>query len=124
MTIFSIIILNKHAGMIYTKDFSTDKVRTEVERVLTYPLDIKIDDNGYVRFGARDGIRIGHSILGVNGQPVTKDKNNKLKFDNKGFSEDVIEFLKISTNYPVNLKFGKPPLTLNDKFVLTGRFFG
>lgn len=110
--------------MIYTKDFSTDKVRTEVERVLTYPLDIKIDDNGCVRFGARDGIRVGHTILGVNGQPVAKDKNNKLKFDNKGTPEDVLEFLKSSTNYPVSLKFGKPPLTLNEKFVLTGRFFG
>ena len=124
MTIYSIFILNKNAGMIYTKDFSTDKVRNEVERVLTFPLDIKIDDNGYVKFGARDGIKVGHSLLAINGQAVTKDKNNKLKFDNKGVSTEVFEFLKNSENFPAHLKFGKPPLTLNEKFVLTGRFFG
>jgi hypothetical protein len=122
--IYHIFILNKHAGMIYTKDFSSDKVRTEVERVLTYPLDIKIDDNGYVRFGARDGIRIGHTLMGINGQAVLKDKNNKIKIDNKGVLEDVFEFLNNPSNYPVQLRFGRPPLTINDKFVSTGRFFG
>lgn len=123
MTIYSLYILNKHAGMIYTKDFNS--YRAEIERVLTYPLDIKLDENGLVKFGARDGIRIGHTLMAVNGQTVIKDKiNGKLKVEKQGVLEDVFEYLNNQSNFPVQLRFGKPPLSINDKIVLTGRFFG
>jgi hypothetical protein len=124
MTVYSLFILNKNAGMIYTKDLNQEKQRnTEIERNFSYPLDLKIDENGIVRFGARDGIRIGQQLLAIGGQTVFKDRiDNKLK--QKGSNEDVFDYLGNPSNYPVQLRFGRLPLSTNDKIVLTGRFFG
>ncbi len=124
MTIHSFFIMNKNAGMVYSKDFAT--MRIESEMSFDYPLDIIIDRLGNVKFGARDSIKIGHSLISVNGNSVYSDKldKNKLKMENQGNVDDVIEYLQIKENFPVKLKFGKKALTTNDKLVLTGRFFG
>ncbi len=116
--------MNKNAGMVYSKDFAT--MRIESEMSFDYPLDIIIDRLGNVKFGARDSIKIGHSLISVNGNSVYSDKldKNKLKMENQGNVDDVIEYLQIKENFPVKLKFGKKALTTNDKLVLTGRFFG
>lgn len=67
--------------------------------------------------------------MAVNGNKVFFDKmdKNRLKIDDPKSTTgalDVFEFLDNPDNYPVQLKFGKPQLTTNDKLVLTGRFFG
>lgn len=124
MPIYSFYILNKNAGMVYARDYAT--VKNEVERMFTYPLEIKLDKFGCVKFGAKDQVKVGHSLMAVNNQKVYFDKMDKNRFkieDMKGAS-DLFEYLENQTNYPVQLKFGKPPLTTNDKLVLTGRFFG
>jgi len=110
--------------MVFSKDYAS--ARSEVEKTFNYPLDIKLDQNGCVKFGARDQIKIGHSLLSVNGQAVYLDKmdKNKLKVDDLKGAEDLLEFLKIESNFPCLLKFGKQVLNTNDKLVLTGRFFG
>ena len=124
MTIYSFFIMNKNAGMVYSKDFAT--LRNESELSFDYPLDIVIDKLGNVKFGARDTVKIGHSLISINGNSVYSDKmdKNKLKMDSQGNTEDVIEYLKVKENFPLKLKFGKKSLTTNDKLVLTGRFFG
>ncbi len=116
--------MNKNAGMVYSKDFSTMRIESELS--FDFPLDIIIDSLGNVKFGARDSIKIGHSLISVNGNNVYSDKldKNKLKMENQGNIDDVIEFLQNKENFPVKLKFGKKALTTNDKLVLTGRFFG
>ena len=127
MPIFTLFILNKNAGMIYSRDLASAVVKHEFERSYSYPLEVKLEKSGAVKFGARDPIKIGHSLLSVNGQAAYLDKNdsNRLKFegDMKGYA-DVHEFLADAANYPCTLKFGKQPLKTNDKLVLTGRFFG
>ncbi len=111
--------------MIYTKDFNQEKQRTEIDRTFGFPLDLKIDENGFVRFGARDSIRIGHQLLAIGGQAVFKDRiDNQLKFSKSGKNEEVFEYLNNQANYPVQLRFGRQQLSTNDKIVLTGRFFG
>lgn len=128
MPIYSFYILNKNAGMVYARDYAV--VKNEVDRMFNYPLEIKIDKFGCVRFGASKdhNVKVGHTLMAVNGQKVFYDKldKNKLKIDDQkgGTAIDVLEFLENAENYPVQLKFGKPQLTTNDKLVLTGRFFG
>ncbi|CAF1034304.1 unnamed protein product [Brachionus calyciflorus] len=122
MAIFSFFILNKNAGMVYSKDYTNIKI--ESDRMYTYPLEIKLDKLGTVKFGARDPIKIGHTLISVNGQEVTLDKMDKNRLIIKETKADVFEYLENQANYPVQLKFGKPLLTTNDKLVLTGRFFG
>ena len=124
MPIYSFFIMNKNAGMVYTKDFAT--VRNESEKTFTYPLEVKLDKFGSVKFGARDPVKVGHTLMAINGQPVYLDKmdKNKLKIEELKGAKDVLEFLDNAANYPLTLKFGKPALNTNDKLVLTGRFFG
>ena len=85
-----------------------------------------LDNFGNVKFGARDSIRIGHTLISVNGKNVFSDKmdSNTLKIGTEAESVNVMSYLSNKDNFPVKLKFGKKALTTNDKLVLTGRFFG
>ena len=104
-----------------------------------------------VAFGERDGVRIGHALLAVNGQPLTYkgprshiyslfDRQRyaiKLQFMNTFIGElppwtsavhgcnfpvgqelpdgrDVFDVLAEKTNFPLNLKFGRPKITTNE----------
>jgi hypothetical protein len=124
MPIFSFFILNKNAGMIYSRDYSI--VKNEFERSYAYPLELKLDKTGTVKFGAKDPVRIGHTLIAVNGQQVFLDKtdNNKLKIDDLKGASDLFEYFENPANFPCVLKLGKQQLRTNDKLVLTGRFFG
>ena len=124
MPINMFFIMNKNAGMVYAKDLTS--MRNEFEKSFTYPLEVKLDKYGCVKFGARDPLRLGHNLLAVNGQAVFLDKQdqNKLKIEDLRGAADVLEYLGEASNFPVQLKFGKAPLSTNDKLVLTGRFFG
>ncbi|RNA44481.1 trafficking particle complex subunit 4 [Brachionus plicatilis] len=124
MAIYSFFILNKNAGMVYSREFTNVKI--ESEKVYNYPLEVKLDKLGCIKFGARDPVKVGHVLISVNGQDVYFDKmdKNRLKMKDMKGAEDVFEYLNNVANYPVQLKFGRAPLTTNDKLVLTGRFFG
>jgi len=41
----------------------------------------------------------------------------------EGSSQDLFEMLKDSSNYPLNLKFGRPKITTNEKIVLASIFY-
>jgi len=54
-------------------------------------------------------------LLAINGVPVS---GRKLE-DGK----DAIEMLDDATNYPLNLKFGRPKMTINEKIFLASMFY-
>merc|ERR1719270_3283319 len=61
-----------------------------------------------VVFGERDGIKIGHSLLAVNGNKV-RIESGKAVLENDG--KDVFEIINDKDSYPLNLKFGRPTMT-------------
>lgn len=112
MTIFSIYIINKAGSLIYHYD-CPNVSRPAVEKTFSYPLELVLkvfDEKVVVAFGERDGIKVGHAVLGINGVPAEgrclKDKR------------DIIEVLATESNYPINIKFGRPHLTTNERIML------
>ncbi|XP_018421656.1 PREDICTED: trafficking protein particle complex subunit 4 isoform X3 [Nanorana parkeri] len=71
MAIFSVYVVNKAGGLIYQLDNQTP--RSETEKTFSYPLDFVLkvhDERVLVSFGQRDSIRVGHSVLSINGIDV------------------------------------------------------
>merc|ERR1719270_2838613 len=73
-----------------------------------------------VVFGERDGIKIGHSLLAVNGNKV-RIESGKAVLENDG--KEVFEIINNKDSYPLNLKFGRPTMTTNDEIVLASMFY-
>lgn len=127
MTIHSFYIINKSAGLIYTRDFTQSSEQkqyiVEIDKEFDYPFNIKIDKYGCVILGSNDGtIRIGHLLLSINNELVFNDRiSKKLRTDK---INDIEDHIKNKENYPLKLKFGKNALSANDKLSLMGRFFG
>ncbi|XP_036179969.1 trafficking protein particle complex subunit 4 isoform X3 [Myotis myotis] len=115
MAIFSVYVVNKAGGLIYHLDSYAP--RAEAEKTFSYPLDLLLklhDERVLVAFGQRDGIRVGHAVLAING----KDVNGKYTADGK----EVLEYLGNPANYPVSVRFGRPRLTSNEKLMLASMF--
>ncbi|KAM5246714.1 trafficking protein particle complex subunit 4 isoform 3-T3 [Ctenodactylus gundi] len=98
MAIFSVYVVNKAGGLIYQLDSYAP--RSEAEKTFSYPLDLLLklhDDRVLVAFGQRDGIRVGHAVLAINGMDV----NGKLTADGKELSPEQgssgIEMLETDT---------------------------
>nr|KAF6439342.1 trafficking protein particle complex 4 [Molossus molossus] len=71
MAIFSVYVVNKAGGLIYQLDSYAP--RAEAEKTFSYPLDLLLklhDERVLVAFGQRDGIRVGHAVLAINGMDV------------------------------------------------------
>nr|KAF6275134.1 trafficking protein particle complex 4 [Pipistrellus kuhlii] len=93
MAIFSVYVVNKAGGLIYQLDSYAP--RAEAEKTFSYPLDLLLklhDERVLVAFGQRDGIRVGHAVLAING----KDVNGKYTADGKEGSSG-IEMLETDT---------------------------
>ncbi|XP_054164535.1 trafficking protein particle complex subunit 4-like [Oppia nitens] len=115
--IYSVYIISRSGGLIFNYDCEHNFVSSEVEKTFGYPLDIKLDyvhQKLAVTFGQRDGIRVGYALLAINGQPLSGRK-----MDDKDVMDDI---LANEENYPINLKFGLPRLTTNEKIVLSSMF--
>ncbi|XP_006642231.1 trafficking protein particle complex subunit 4 [Lepisosteus oculatus] len=115
MAIFSVYVVNKAGGLIYQYDNYVP--RAEAEKTFSYPLDLVLkthDERVIVSFGQRDGIRVGHAVLSVNGVDV----NGRYTADGK----EIIEYLKDPSSYPVSIRFGKPRLSSNEKLMLASMF--
>ncbi|XP_014018340.1 trafficking protein particle complex subunit 4 [Salmo salar] len=115
MVIFSVYVVNKAGGLIYQYDNYVP--RAEAEKTFSYPLDLVLkihDEKVVVSFGQRDGIRVGHALLSINGLDV----NGKFTADGK----EIIEYLKDSTNYPLSIRFGRARLSSNEKLMLASMF--
>lgn len=115
MTIFSAYIINKAGGLIYQSDYANQ--RCELEKTFGFPLPLALktaDERLAVSFGQRDGIRVGHVLMAING----RDVNGRRTAD----GADILEFLADQRNFPVNLKFGRPPLRTNEKLMMASMF--
>jgi len=128
MGIYNIFIVSKSGGLIYHYDHNIPQ--RETEKTFSYPLDIKLELDGKrvtVVFGERDGIKIGHTLLSINGTPVvvsdarkgTEAKATLEQPDNR----EVFEIINNKNNYPLNLKFGRPRITTNEKIILASTFY-
>lgn len=116
MTIFSVYIVNRAGGLIFQLDHS--QPRTEVEKTFSYPLELTLkiyDERVVVAFGQRDGIKVGHTVLGINGEVV---RGRQLEASGK----DVLEMIADSDNYPIAIKFGRPKLSTNERIMLASMF--
>lgn len=123
MGIYNVFIVSKSGGLIYHYDHSTPV--SETEKTFSFPLDIKLEmehKRVAVVFGERDGIRIGHSLLAINGTNVTIT-NGKAVLENDKDGADVFQIINDKENYPLNLKFGRPKVTTNEKIVLASMFY-
>jgi len=122
--IFNIFIVSKSGGLIYHYDHNVPP--RETEKTFSFPLDIKLEMEHKriaVVFGERDGIKIGHSLLAVNGTKV-KVENGKALIENEGNDgKDVFEIINDKDSYPLNLKFGRPTMTTNEEIVLASMFY-
>ncbi|GAB1605977.1 trafficking protein particle complex subunit 4-like [Argonauta hians] len=115
MAVLSVYIINKAGGLIYQYDQNSN--RPEIEKTFGYPLDIVLkvhDDKVVVSFGERDGVKVGHTVLGINGIPA---EGRYLKD-----GQDILELLACEKNYPINIKFGRPKLTTNERIMLASMF--
>ncbi|KAI1309457.1 Trafficking protein particle complex subunit 4 [Halotydeus destructor] len=115
MVVFNVYIISKSGGLIYSHDHTPGG--TEIEKTFSYPLDLKleyINQRVAVTFGQRDGVRVGYSILAINGEPVTGRK--------VGDRDVLDDILANESNYPLAIKLGIPRLSANEKIVLASMF--
>uniref|UniRef100_A0A8P4KS86 Trafficking protein particle complex subunit n=1 Tax=Dicentrarchus labrax TaxID=13489 RepID=A0A8P4KS86_DICLA len=115
MVIFSVYVVNKAGGLIYQYDNYVP--RAEAEKTFSYPLDLVLkhhDEKVVVSFGQRDGIRVGHAVLSINGVDVIGK--------NTADGKDTLEYLKDAANYPVSIRFGRARLSSNEKLMLASMF--
>ncbi|XP_077162749.1 trafficking protein particle complex subunit 4 isoform X1 [Paroedura picta] len=115
MAIFSVYVVNKAGGLIYQLDHYAP--RAESERSFSFPLELVLrphDERVLVAFGQRDGVRVGHAVLAINGLEV----NGRLTADGR----DVLDFLGDAANFPVSVRFGRPRLSSNEKLMLASMF--
>uniref|UniRef100_A0A7M4EH01 Trafficking protein particle complex subunit n=1 Tax=Crocodylus porosus TaxID=8502 RepID=A0A7M4EH01_CROPO len=115
MAIFSVYVVNKAGGLVYQLDHYAP--RAEAEKTFGFPLDLALkvhDERVVVAFGQRDGIRVGHAVLAINGADVSG------RFTADG--RDVLELLSNPAHYPVSIRFGRPRLSSNEKLMLASMF--
>eukprot|EP00092_Neocalanus_flemingeri_P023444 GFUD01025421.1.p1 GENE.GFUD01025421.1~~GFUD01025421.1.p1 ORF type:complete len:216 (-),score=59.83 GFUD01025421.1:92-739(-) len=116
MGVFYIFIVSKSGGLIFNYDHAVPT--TEHEKTYSFPLEIQLkfeNKRVIVAFGERDGVCIGHALLAVNGQPLT--------YKELPDGRDVFDVLADKSNFPLNLKFGRPKITTNEKIVLASMFY-
>jgi len=116
MGVFYVFIVSKSGGLIFNYDHKVPAVETE--KTFSYPLDIQLkfeNNRVVVAFGERDGVSIGHALLSVNGQQVT--------YKELPDGRDVFDVIADKANFPLNLKFGRPKITTNEKIVLASMFY-
>jgi len=114
--IYHVFIVSKAGGLIFNYDHKIPE--TENEKTYSFPLDIQLkfeNKRVQVAFGERDGVCIGHVLLAVNGQEV--------KYKELPDGRDVLLLLQDKANFPLNLKFGRPTITTNEKIVLASIFY-
>lgn len=116
MPVYNIFIINRAGSLIYDYD-NTSSGRLEIEKTFSFPIDFMfevIDSRVTVVFGERDGIRPGHIILSINGEACNGARTAN--------GEDVLTLLSNPEVYPINIRFGRPPLTTNEKIILASMF--
>jgi len=119
MAIYGIYIINRAGGLIYQYDHNTPKIETE--KTFSFPLELVLkifNEKVIVAFGQRDGIKVGHTVLAINGVSVdgryVKEENCEPR--------EILDVVSREENYPLSIRFGRPPLSTNEKIMLAGMF--
>lgn len=115
MTIFSCFVVNKAGGLIFQYDHHKETV--EMEKTFSYPLDLKLEaqsDGICVVFGQRDGIKVGHVVLAVNGKAAQGARLED--------GTDILKVIEDEENFPISIKFGQPRLSSNQKIMMASMF--
>jgi len=113
--IYSVYIINKAGGLIYQHDHSNAK--NDIEKTFGYPFGLvlkEMDDKLVVSFGEQDGVKVGHTLLAVNGESLVGRSMPD--------GTPVTDILKDENNFPISLKFGKPKLSTNERIMLASMF--
>lgn len=108
--------LIKAGGLIFQHDYGVPKV--EVEKTFSYPLDLVLQEQNKkinVVFGERDAVKVGHTLLAVNGAPLVNGRHLE-------DGRDVLELLQLEDSFPLNLTFGKSKINTNEKIFLASMF--
>ncbi|XP_063222928.1 trafficking protein particle complex subunit 4 [Bacillus rossius redtenbacheri] len=116
MVIYGVYIVSKSGGLIFNHENNVPKIETE--KTFSYPLNIKLNYENkkiVVDFGQRDGIMVGHVLLALNGVPVTGRQMDD--------GRDVLQVLDDPESFPLDLKFGRPRMTTNEKIFLASMFY-
>ncbi|KAM6295785.1 trafficking protein particle complex subunit 4 isoform 3-T3 [Aegotheles albertisi] len=102
MAIFSVYVVNKAGGLIYQLDHYAP--RADTEKTFSFPLDLVLrphDERVVVAFGQRDGIRVGHAVLAINGTECSGPSPHRLFAIGSQLSPEVgssgIEMLETDT---------------------------
>lgn len=116
MVVYSFYVINRSGGLIFSYEHSIPKV--ELEKTFSYPLEfvLKPGQKGVVvDFGQRDGIKVGHTILSINGIPVrgnfidfsapSTTTNDDEQQSTTSTSHDIIEYLSDPSNYPGKYRY-------------------
>lgn len=113
MVVHSFYVINRSGGLIFSYEHSIPKV--ELEKTFSYPLDfvLKPSQKGVVvDFGQRDGIKVGQTILSINGiavransidfasPPTTMTNDDDSQTSSTTTSHDIIKYLSEPTNFP------------------------
>ena len=77
-----------------------------------------VDQRATVVFGERDGVRPGHCLMSVGGQPVRT--NGRITVNDVDVG--VLQYLSVSEHYPLSMRFARPPLSSNEKIMMSSIF--
>jgi hypothetical protein len=116
MVVHSFYLINRSGGLIFSHEHSIPKI--ELEKTFSYPLDfvLKPSQKGVVvEFGQRDGIKVGHTILSINGvavrgnhidfssPPSSNTHDDDAQVSATTSSHNIIEYLSEQSNFPGKL---------------------
>jgi len=119
MPVDRFFIVSKSGGLIYSYDNSP--VYPSVEQTLGYPLPFEleaVEGKIEVTYGEQDGIKTGQILLNYNEHEVSGTSVR----DGSQTGTPVLTLLADKANYPVNLRFGVPKMTSNEKIIMASTF--
>jgi len=128
MPIYHIFIINRAGSLIYDyANLQTQQQQSEVELTfLQPPIDFRlevIDNRPTVVFGQRDGVRVGYVITHCNNESVAAGVGGGgIRDPNMKTARQLLDDINDSTKYPLTLKFARPPLSTNEKIILSSMF--
>ncbi|CAH8627986.1 unnamed protein product [Schistosoma margrebowiei] len=115
MSVYGLYVISESGSLQFYYDHSD--VNLEVEKKYDFPLPFHfkaMDGRIVVDFGACDDVKIGYTVISVDG--ITA-KGTSLE-DNR----DILKVFSDKDNFPLTIKLGRPRLRPNDRIHLASMF--
>ncbi|XP_018647107.1 synbindin, putative [Schistosoma mansoni] len=115
MSVYGLYVISESGSLQFYYDHSD--VNVEVEKKYDFPLPFHfkaVDGRIVVDFGACDDVKIGYTVISVDG--ITA-KGTSLE-DNR----DILKVFSDKDNFPLTIKLGRPRLRPNDRIHLASMF--